>query len=234
MPGVYRMLDGEDNVIYVGKARDLRRRVSSYFFRSAGHSPKVSAMLKVVCRFEVTTTANESEALILESNLIKALRPRYNIVLRDDKSYPYIYAEAGQPYPRLKFHRGARTEKGSYFGPYPSAGAVRQALNLLQKMFRIRQCEDSFFKNRSRPCLQYQIDRCSAPCVKFINEADYKIDMQTAVMFLEGKNKEVRSYLVDNMEAAANRLDYERAAQIRDQISSLSAVQNEQNMDGAQ
>lgn len=234
IPGVYRMLDQEDTVIYVGKARDLKRRVSSYFFRTTGHSPKVSAMLKVVCRFEITTTANESEALILESNLIKELRPRYNIVLRDDKSYPYIYAEADRSYPRLRFHRGARKEKGRYFGPYPNAGAVRQTLNLLQKMFKIRQCEDSFFGNRSRPCLQYQIDRCSAPCVKLIDETDYGKDMQMAVMFLEGKNKEVRSYLVNDMEKAAGNLDYERAAQIRDQISSLSAVQNEQNMDGAQ
>lgn len=232
LPGVYRMYDKHENVIYVGKARNLRKRVSSYFNRSSGHTAKVLAMVNAAVRFEVTVTANENEALILESNLIKELRPRYNVVLRDDKSYPFIYAELDQAFPRLRFHRGARKGKGRYFGPFPNAGAVRQTLNLLQKLFLIRQCEDSFFKNRSRPCLQYQINRCTAPCVGLIDSETYNADVRHAVLFLEGRDAEVVDYLVTQMEQAADKLDYERAARIRDQISSLKRVQSEQNVAG--
>ncbi|MGB1884559.1 MAG: excinuclease ABC subunit UvrC [Gammaproteobacteria bacterium] len=232
LPGCYRMIDERGHVIYVGKARNLRKRVSSYFNRNTGHSPKVIAMVAVVKRFEVTTTANENEALILESNLIKDLKPRYNVVLRDDKSYPYIYAELDQDFPRLRFHRGARSGKGRYFGPFPNAGAVRQTLNLLQKMFLIRQCEDSFFRNRSRPCLQYQINRCTAPCVGLIEPNEYEDDVRHALMFLEGRDEEVVNYLVGQMEQASSALEFERAGRIRDQIASLKRVQSEQNITG--
>ena len=232
LPGVYRMIDAGGQVIYVGKARNLKKRVGSYFNRQAGHTAKVGAMVAHVERFEVTVTANENEALILESNLIKDIRPRYNVVLRDDKSYPYIYAELDQEFPRLRFHRGARSGKGRYFGPFPNAGAVRATLNLLQRLFLIRQCEDSFFKNRSRPCLQYQIGRCTAPCVGLIGPADYQADVRHAVLFLEGRDEEVASYLVKQMESAAQALEFERAARIRDQINNLKRVQLEQNVTG--
>ena len=232
LPGIYRMSDPRGEVIYVGKARSLRKRVASYFNRNSGHTAKVHAMVAAVERFDVTVTANENEALILESNLIKDLRPRYNVVLRDDKSYPYIYAEVDQEFPRLRFHRGARNGKGRYFGPFPNAGAVRQTLNLLQKLFLIRQCEDSFFRNRSRPCLQYQINRCTAPCVGLIEAAEYQVDVRHALLFLEGRDEEVMGYLVKQMEQASAALAFERAARIRDQIKSLQRVQLEQNVAG--
>ncbi|MGE3850074.1 MAG: excinuclease ABC subunit UvrC [Gammaproteobacteria bacterium] len=231
-PGVYRMHDAREQVIYVGKARSLRKRVSSYFNRQAGQAIKVSAMVAHVLRVEVTVTANETEALILESTLIKELKPRYNVVLRDDKSYPYIYAELEHAFPRLRFHRGARTGKGRYFGPFPNAGAVRETLNLLQKLFLIRQCEDSFFKNRSRPCLQHQISRCTAPCVGLIEPAAYQADVEHALMFLDGRGEEIVGQLVAQMETAAEKLDFERAARLRDQITALKRVQLEQNVEG--
>ncbi len=230
--GIYRMLDERAQVIYVGKARNLRKRVSQYFNRQASHAIKVAAMVVHVARVEVTVTANETEALILESNLIKELRPRYNVVLRDDKSYPYIYADLEHEFPRLRFHRGARTGKGRYFGPFPNAGAVRETLNLLQKLFLIRQCEDTFFKNRSRPCLQHQINRCTAPCVGLIEPPLYQSDVEHALMFLEGRGEEVISHLVAQMEQASVALNFERAARLRDQITSLKRVQLEQNVEG--
>ena len=230
--GVYQMLDEHGQIIYVGKARHLRKRVSSYFNRQAGATAKVRAMVASIAAIDVTVTANENEALILESNLIKDIRPRYNVVLRDDKSYPYIYAELEHEFPRLRFHRGARTGKGRYFGPFPNAGAVRSTLNLLQKLFMIRQCEDSFFKNRSRPCLQYQIDRCTAPCVGLIEADEYQADVRHAVLFLEGRGQDVIDYLVEQMEQASGTLDYERAARIRDQITNLQKVQSEQHVAG--
>lgn len=233
-PGVYRMLDDRQHVIYVGKARNLRKRVSSYFNRLAGATAKVRAMVAVIADLEVTVTANENEALILESNLIKDLRPRYNVVLRDDKSYPYIYAELEHDYPRLRFHRGARTGKGRYFGPFPNAGAVRSTLNLLQKLFMIRGCEDSYFRNRSRPCLQYQIGRCTAPCVDLIEPQDYAADVRHALLFLEGRGEEVVNYLVQQMEDASGALEFERAARVRDQINALQRVQTEQNVAGSE
>src|SRR5919106_5351716 len=226
--GVYRLLRSDGTVIYVGKARNLRKRLASYFQSSKQHSPKIRSMLSQVAAIEVTVTHTENEALILENNLIKQLKPRYNIVLRDDKSYPYIYLSSDQKFPRLSFHRGARTGKGRYFGPYPSAGAVRDSLNLLQKLFLIRSCEDSFFQNRTRPCLLYQIKRCTAPCVGFIDAPSYQDDVRHAVMFLEGRNAEVIEHLVKRMEAAAAALEFERAARYRDQINHLKQIQQRQ------
>ncbi|WP_455198438.1 excinuclease ABC subunit UvrC, partial [Kaarinaea lacus] len=181
---------------------------------------------------EVTVTHTENEALILENSLIKSLKPRYNILLRDDKSYPYIFLSESHEYPRLSYHRGARRKKGHYFGPYPSAGAVRESLNLLQKLFRVRQCEDTFFRNRTRPCLQYQIKRCTAPCVEYISREDYQQDVRHTVMFLEGKSPEVIDELVKRMEKASNELDFEEAAHYRDQIASLRRVQESQYVSG--
>ncbi len=230
-PGVYRMLDSGGEVIYVGKARNLRKRVGSYFSRSIA-APKTRSMLERLAAIEVTVTRTENEALLLENNLIKSLRPRYNVLLRDDKSYPYIYCASDQAFPRLAFHRGARRGKGRYFGPYPSAGAVRDTLNLLQKLFQVRQCEDSFYRNRSRPCLQHQIGRCSAPCVGLIDEQRYGEDLRHAILFLEGRNAEVIDELVARMERAAQQLAYEKAARYRDQINRLRQIQDRQYITG--
>jgi len=230
-PGVYRMLDAQGEVLYVGKARNLKKRVSSYFQKTLTH-PKTRALMAQVQGVEVTVTHTENEALILENHLIKELRPRYNVLLRDDKSYPYIYLSTQQDFPRLGFHRGARSAKGRYFGPYPSAGAVRETLNLLQKVFPVRQCEDSFYRNRSRPCLQYQIKRCTAPCVGYVDQAAYAEDVRHVIMFLEGKDSEVIDELVRRMERAAEDWDYEQAARYRDQIASLRRVQERQYVSG--
>ncbi len=229
-PGVYRMLDASGTVIYVGKARDLKKRVASYFNRNLGHTPKVRAMAELVCDIEVVVTRNETEALILESNLIKELRPRYNVVLRDDKSYPYIYVTTQDRFPRLAFHRGAKSGGGRYFGPYPNAGAVRATINLLQKLFMVRQCEDSFFQNRSRPCLQYQIKRCTAPCVGWVSSETYRGDIDNALLFLAGRSHEVVTVLVGAMERAATTLEFEHAARLRDQINKLQRIQAEQHI----
>ncbi|TDY02809.1 excinuclease ABC subunit UvrC [Thiohalophilus thiocyanatoxydans] len=229
-PGVYRMLDAGGTVIYVGKAVDLKKRVSSYF-RTNLDSPKTRVMVAQIAAIEVTVTSNESEALILENTQIKSLRPRYNVLFRDDKSYPYIYLSTEHPYPRLTFHRGAKRGKGRYFGPYPSAPSVRETLSLLQKLFPVRQCRDSFYSNRSRPCLQYQIKRCTAPCVGLISEADYAEDVRHAILFLEGKSSVVIDALAQRMAEAAEALDYEAAARYRDQIASLRHIQDKQYMD---
>ena len=209
-PGVYRMLDAKHRVIYVGKARDLKKRVSSYFHRTQT-SPKTAAMMQLVARVEVTVTNTEAEALLLEYNLIKQHKPKFNVLLRDDKSYPYIYVSTDHPFPRLRFHRGPRTGKGRYFGPYPSTSAVRQTLNDLQKLFLIRNCRDTFFRNRTRPCLQYQIRRCTAPCVGLISEEDYGRDIGAAIEFLEGRNQSVIDTFVERMEAASHTQEYELA-----------------------
>jgi len=226
-PGIYQMLDAAGKVLYVGKAGDLRKRVSSYF-RKSGLSVKTQALMAQVADIQVTVTHTEAEALLLESNLIKQLRPRYNVLLRDDKSYPYIYLSTDQEFPRLALHRGARRGKGRYFGPYPGAGAVRESLQLLQKLFRVRQCEDSFFSNRSRPCLQYQIKRCTAPCTGLIDATSYAADVKRTVLFLEGKSSEVIDDLVTAMQQAAEKHAYEQAAEYRDLIVSLNQVQEKQ------
>ncbi len=229
-PGVYRMVDGGGQIIYVGKARNLKRRVSSYFQRQ-DNSPKTRAMVAQVRRIEVAVTHTEKEALLLENNLIKAHRPRYNILLRDDKSYPYIYLSADE-FPRLGFHRGKRNKPGRYFGPYPSASAVRGSLSLLQKLFPVRQCEDTVYRNRTRACLQYQIRRCSGPCVGLVTPTQYREDVEHAIMFLEGRSSEVTEALVKRMEAAAQHLEFEEAARYRDQIASLRRVQERQYVSG--
>jgi len=226
-PGVYCMLNAKHKVIYVGKARDLKKRVSSYFQRSHSDA-KTASMMPMVANIEVTVTNTESEALILEYNLIKRHKPRFNVVLRDDKSYPYIYVSTEHPYPRLQFHRGARKGKGRYFGPYPSTGAVRKTLNELQKLFLVRQCQDSYFGNRTRPCLQYQIKRCTAPCVGLVTESTYADDVNAALMFLEGKNRDVINTFVERMELASKSRAYEQAGRFRDQIARLKKIEAEQ------
>ncbi|MEH6504343.1 MAG: excinuclease ABC subunit UvrC [Cycloclasticus sp.] len=230
-PGVYQMMDSRNICIYVGKAKNLKRRVSSYFNKNdAGAKTKV--MVSHVRQIDVIVTHTEGEALLLENQLIKQLKPRYNICLRDDKSYPHIYLSAEQDFPQLTFHRGAKKHKGRYFGPYPSAGAVRDSLHVLQKLFPVRQCDDSFYKNRSRPCLQYQIKRCTAPCVGLISKQDYQVDVEHTVLFLEGKNKRLINGLVKKMETAAETLHYEKAAQYRDQISQLRKMLERQYVSG--
>lgn len=229
-PGVYQMLDGEGEVLYVGKARNLRQRLASYF-RSSGLSLKTKALVERIRQIQVTVTRTETEALILEHNLIKQQRPPYNILLRDDKSYPYILL-TDAPYPRLVLHRGARREAGRYFGPYPNASAARESLNFLQKVFRVRQCDDSFFRNRSRPCLQYQIGRCTAPCVGLIDEESYAEDVRHSEMFLSGQSSDLVAELADRMEAAAAALEFEQAAALRDQIQHLQQVQSRQYVEG--
>ena len=232
-PGVYRLLDRFGRVLYVGKARSLKKRVASYFRLPGQLAPKTRALMSHAHSVEVTATHTETEALLLENNLIKEHRPRYNIVLRDDKSFPYIHVTTGDRFPRLAFHRGARRGRGRYFGPFASAGATRSTLGQLQKLFRVRQCEDSFFENRSRPCLQYQIERCTAPCVGLIDATAYGEDLRHAVMFLEGKSEEMVGELVRRMESASNALEFERAARYRDQIANLRRVQARQYVSGA-
>lgn len=228
-PGVYRMLNAAGEVLYVGKAKDLRRRVGSYFSRSS--NLRIQTMVAQIRDIQVLVTHTEAEALLLENNLIKELKPRFNVLLRDDKSYPYIYLSADE-FPRLAFHRGARAPTGRYFGPYPSAGAVRETLQLLQKLFPVRQCEDSYYRNRSRPCLQYQIKRCSGPCVGLVASADYERDVHDTILFLEGRAADVIDGLVVRMESASQALDFEQAARYRDQISALRRVQERQYVSG--
>ena len=228
-PGVYRMLDRSGAVLYVGKARDLKRRVSSYFSRSLNR--RLQLMVSRIDNIEITVTHTEAEALILENNLIKSLKPRYNVLLRDDKSYPYIYL-SDDPFPMLGFHRGAKKRGGRYFGPYPSAGSVRETLRLMQKLFPVRQCEESFYRNRSRPCLQYQIKRCTAPCVSLVTQQGYARDVDDAVLFLEGRAEQVIDGLVGRMEQAAAELNFELAARFRDQIATLRRIQERQYVSG--
>jgi len=229
--GVYRMYDAQQNLLYVGKAKNLKNRLSSYF-RKTGLSIKTQALVSKIQQVEVTLTHTESEALLLESNLIKEHQPPYNILLRDDKSYPYIYVSSQDAYPQIVVHRGAKRKKGQYLGPFPSAGAVRDSLQFIHKLFKIRQCDDSYFKNRSRPCLQYQIKRCTAPCVNYISEQKYQADINHALMFLEGKSNQLIEDLVVQMEGASESLDFEKAVVYRDQIRMLQKVVETQYISG--
>jgi len=226
-PGIYQMLDGDGAVLYVGKAKNLKNRVSSYF-RKTGLSSKTAALVKRIGQIDVTVTETETEALILEHNLIKQYRPPFNILMRDDKSYPYIFLSDKDTWPRLAFHRGAKKAKGSYFGPFPSVHAVRESMSFLQKTFKVRQCEDSFFKNRSRPCLQYQIKRCTAPCVEMISAQEYTEDVNLTRLYLDGKADKILQQLESEMEAASASLQFEKAAEHRDQIAALRQVQAQQ------
>ncbi|HKJ87156.1 MAG TPA: excinuclease ABC subunit UvrC, partial [Gammaproteobacteria bacterium] len=230
-PGVYRMVDDAGVVVYVGKARNLRARIRSHF-QNADTDAKTRAMVRQINDIQVTLTHTETEALLLESNLIKRHKPRYNVLLRDDKSYPYIFLSRNHPYPRLSFHRGPQKEQGRYFGPYPSAGAVRETLKLMQRIFPVRQCEDTFFANRSRPCLQFQIERCSGPCTGEVDEASYREYVRQAELFLAGRNEELDKELTGRMEQASADLRFEEAARLRDQIRAVRQVQEHQHVSG--
>lgn len=232
-PGVYRMYNIREEVIYVGKAKNLKKRVSSYFRKNVD-SVKTQSLVTHIAKMDVTVVSSETEAFILENNFIKKYRPRYNVVLRDDKSYPFIFLSEHE-HPRLSFHRGTKKLKGTYFGPYPSAWAVRESLRSMQRIFPIRQCEDSYYRTRSRPCLQYQMKRCSAPCVSgYVSDDEYREQVNLATLFLRGKNSEVIASLVDKMEQASDALNFEAAARYRDQISALRRIQEQQFVTGDQ
>ncbi len=227
-PGVYQMLDKHDKVIYVGKALNLKNRVSSYFSGKA-KDRKTMVLVSLVANMRFSITRNEGEALILENQFIKQHKPKYNILLKDGKSYPYIYlSENDDEFPLLEFRRGAKKGKGRYFGPFPSAQAVRHTLNHLQKLFKVRQCNNSTYANRSRPCLQYQINRCSAPCVGLVSQEEYKKQLHYTKEFLAGKSTQVVQELVQSMNDCSQRLDFEKAAEIRDQIKELKIIQSQQ------
>ncbi len=219
-PGVYKMYDSNNKIIYVGKAKNLKKRVSSYF-SSKNHSTRIKRMISLINKLDFTITNSEADALLLENIQIKKHMPRFNILLRDDKSYPYIYVDTQHSFPRLSFYRGKRKKNGKFFGPYSNVYSVRDALNTLQKLFKVRQCSDSFFNNRVRPCLQYQIKRCSAPCVGLIEKNKYNADINLSMKFLDGKNLEIINILIKKMDKASNNLNYESAASCRDQIDSL-------------
>ena len=229
-PGVYRMYAADDTLLYVGKAGALRKRVGSYF-NGSPKSRRIMMMLSQVARMDVTVTRTEAEALLLENQLIKSLNPRYNVSLRDDKTYPQVLLTREQ-WPRIALHRGPRAVPGRYYGPYPGVGAVRETLNLMHKLFKLRSCEDSVFRNRSRPCLQYQIGRCSAPCVELVPQAEYDESVRRAAMFLEGKSDQLADELMQAMQQASDTLEFERAARLRDLVASLRSMQNRQYVDG--
>jgi len=229
-PGVYRMIAADGEVLYVGKARNLKNRVSTYFSGSRAHGGRTMAMVSQIASIEVTATASETEALLLEYNLIKRHRPRYNVTLRDDKSFPYLYITTEQDYPRISFYRGTRKLPGRFFGPYPNARATRETVLLLQKLFLLRPCSDTFFANRSRPCLQYQIKRCSGPCVSLISVENYRQDVEDAIKVLEGRGAELIDDLAQRMEDAAQKLEFERAARLRDQINGIKAIHSTQSV----
>ncbi len=227
-PGVYCMKNSDGKIIYVGKSKNLKKRVSSYFNRIDTLPIKTQIMVKQIDNIDITVTQTENEALIIENNFIKKYKPKYNVIFRDDKSYPYIFLSMNHDYPRFIYHRGSLKGKGRYFGPFPSAGAVKKTLNIIQKLFLTRSCEDSVFSNRSRPCLQYQIKRCTAPCVNYITKDNYENDIKNASLFIEGKKEKVIKELSEPMQIASDNLDYEKAAKLRDQIRSIREIQEKQ------
>ena len=228
-PGVYRMLDVESRVLYVGKARSLKNRVASYA-RPQGHSARISRMISETARMMFLTTKTETEALLLEQNLIKQLKPKYNVLLRDDKSFPNILVSHEHGFPQIKKHRGAKTEKGNYYGPFASAGAVNRTLNQLQRFFLLRDCSDSQFESRSRPCLQYQIKRCCAPCVGYVKADEYSTLVRDAERFLGGKSTHIQAELAQDMQIASQNMEFERAAALRDRIKAMTQVQSSQGI----
>ena len=227
MPGIYKMLDVSGVIIYIGKAKNIRKRVATYFTDSPKDN-KTSSMIKLVDSIEFTVTRSELESLILEHNLIKNYKPKYNIIFRDDKSFPFLKIDEKHKFPQLAFYRGTRNNQDSLYGPYPSSSSVRTAINQLQKIFKVRTCDDSYFSNRSRPCLQYQIDRCTAPCVDLISEDDYRKDLSNIKYFLKGKDKKVIKNLINEMDISSANLNYEKAAIIRDQLSKLKDIEAQQ------
>ena len=229
-PGCYQMYDSNGSILYVGKAKNLKNRVSSYF-QKTGLPIKTQALVKRIQRIEITVTPSEAEALVLEHNLIKAQKPPFNILLRDDKSYPYIFISDKEDFPKLSFHRGAKKRKGQYYGPFPNASAVRDSLNFLQKTFKVRQCEEATYRNRSRPCLMYQINRCSGPCVGLVSSEQYAEDIRETRLFLEGKSDQLKTLLTEKMQVSAESMEYEDAAEFRDRLASLQAVQADQSME---
>lgn len=231
-PGVYQMYDAAGKILYVGKAKNLKNRVSSYFQKSA-QPVKTQALVRRIAHIDITIAPSEAEALVLEHNLIKAQKPPFNVLLRDDKSFPFIFLSEGERHPRLAFHRGAKKASGRYFGPFPNSNAVRESLNFLQKTFGVRQCEDSVYKNRARPCLLFQIGRCSAPCVEQVSDEDYRADIEQSVLFLEGKSETLHTLLSAKMEAAAAELQFEKAAELRDRIAALRQIQAQQVVEAA-
>src|SRR5215212_4166461 len=228
-PGVYRMLDARSEVLYVGKAKSLKNRVGSYA-RGQAHSNRIARMIGETASMEFVTTATETEALLLEANLIKQLRPRYNVLMRDDKSLPYILLTADHPAPQIVKHRGARKRKGDYYGPFASVWAVNRTINALQRAFLLRSCNDSYYENRTRPCLLFQIKRCSGPCTGEIAPDDYKVLVEEARAFLSGKSNAVKERMVAEMQAASEDLEFERAARYRDRLSALAAIQGVQGV----
>lgn len=227
-PGIYQMFNEQGKLLYVGKAKNLKNRLKSYFLKQ--QNPRIASLVSQIFDIKIITTQTENEALLLENNLIKKLKPRYNILFRDDKSYPYIYISTDQEFPSVVYHRGAKTKKGKYYGPYPSGSAVRHFLNLIQKLFKVRQCSDSFFQNRSRPCIQYQIKRCSAPCVRKISAEAYHEVIQLTEMFLQGKNQQLILQFMQKMEQSSANLDFEAAANYRDTINHLRQLQEQQSV----
>lgn len=232
LPGIYQMYDAEQKLIYVGKALNLKKRVSSYFAKTQDH-PKTLSLVSQIADIQVIVTETDAEALLLENNLIKKFKPRYNILFRDDKSYPYIFIGQEHAFPRVDFFRGAKTKKGHYYGPYPNSYAVRESIQFIQKLFKIRNCSDHFFQNRSRPCLQFQINRCNAPCVGRITQAEYQHQIDRARLFLEGKNQDLLQDLIRDMEQYSQKMQYEKAAEVRDLIANLRQVLEQQRVMGA-